>query len=87
MTINVELYGIPRSRAGVERTTAEGLCLGDVLIDLGLRFPHLAATCFAGQTLRAGFTANLQGDRFTTAPQTPLKDGDTVLLMSLDAGG
>lgn len=87
MKIEVELFGIPRSRAGVERTTAAGACLGDVLADLGSRFPALAAACIDGRTLRSGFTANLKGERFTTQPETPLRDGDTVLLMSLDAGG
>jgi molybdopterin converting factor small subunit len=87
MAIQVEFYGIPRSRAGVERTNAEGYSLGDMLVDLASRFPALAATCIDGRRLRSGFTANLGGARFTTAPETPLGDGDTVLILSLDAGG
>lgn len=87
MGIVVELYGIPRSRAGVERTVAEGTCLGDVLQALSIAFPALAATCIDGDRLRSGFTANLHGERFITSPDTPLKEGDTILLMSFDAGG
>ncbi len=87
MPVTVEFFGIARSRAGVERTTAVGSCLGDVLADLAARFPDLAATCIDGRGLRPGFTANLGGDRFTTSPEVPLRDEDTILLMSLDAGG
>jgi sulfur-carrier protein len=87
MRIAVELYGIARARAGVERTTADGECLGDVLIDLAARYPLLAETCFDGRRLRANFTANVGGQRFVTAPETRLREGDTVLLLSLDAGG
>lgn len=87
MTIHVEFFGIARARVGVERTTATGQCLGDLLVDLGSRFPALADTCIDGRQLRPGFTANLSGERFATSPETLLKDGETVLLMSLDAGG
>ena len=87
MQVTVELFGIPRARAGVARTTAKGVCLGEVLVDLAARFPNLAETCIDGCKLRADFTANLGGQQFVTAPETPLCDGDTVLLLSLDAGG
>jgi molybdopterin converting factor small subunit len=87
MTVTVELFGIPRARAGVERTSAVGNSLGEVFADLAARFPALGATCIDGRRLRPGFTANVGGERFTTAPETPLNDGDTVLLMSLDPGG
>jgi molybdopterin converting factor small subunit len=87
MQVAVELFGIPRARAGVAQTTAVGHCLGDVLADLARRFPSLAETCIDGRSLRPNFTANLRGQRFVTAPETPLTEGDTVLLLSLDAGG
>lgn len=87
MQVSVELFGIARARAGVAQTTALGDCLGDVLADLAVRFPALAETCIDGRRLRPNFTANLGGQRFVTAPETPLQPGDTVLLLSLDAGG
>ncbi|MDZ4684221.1 MAG: MoaD/ThiS family protein [Planctomycetaceae bacterium] len=87
MPVRVELFGIVRARAGVATTTAVGKTLGDVLADLATRFPPLAETCIDGRRLRPGFTANLGGERFVTAADTPLSDGDTVLLLSLDAGG
>lgn len=87
MQVPVELFGIARARAGVSQTTAEGDCLGDVLADLAARFPDLAETCIDGRRLRPSFTANLGGRRFVTAPETPLQAGESVLLLSLDAGG
>ena len=87
MQVAVELFGIPRERAGVARTTATGACLGDVLADLAVRYPSLAMSCIDGRRLRPGFTANLGGDRFVTAPDTLLAAGDSVLILSVDAGG
>jgi molybdopterin converting factor small subunit len=87
MQVAVELFGIPRARAGIAKTTARGTNLGDVLADLAARYPPLAEACIDGRTLRTGFIANLGANRFVTAPETPLSEGDTVLLLSLDAGG
>jgi molybdopterin converting factor small subunit len=87
MQVAVELYGIPRARAGIARTLATGRNLGDVLADLARQFPPLADTCIDGRSLRPGFIVNLSADRFITSPDTPLSEGDTVLLLSLDAGG
>lgn len=87
MQVKVELYGIARARAGVASTSAAGECLGDVLVDLAGRFPGLAANCIDGRRLRPGFLANLGGRRFVTAQDTPLHEGDVVLLMPVDAGG
>lgn len=87
MQVVVELFGIPRERAGIARTTANGRSLGDILVDLAARYPKLAESCINGRQLRPGFTTNLGGDRFVTAPDTILNEGDSVLLLSIDAGG
>lgn len=87
MQVAVELFGIPRARAGLAQTSARGSNLGDVLADLAQRFPLLAETCINGRSLRPGYIVNLGTKRFVTAPDTPLDEGDRVLLMSLDAGG
>lgn len=87
MLVQVELFGIPRARAGIDKTTASGNSLGEVLSDLASRFPVLAATCIEDCRLRPGFTANLRGERFITDPETTFNEGDTLLLLNLDAGG
>jgi molybdopterin converting factor small subunit len=87
MEVAVELFGIARSRAGVAKTTAAGATLGDVLADLARQYPGLAATCIDGRQLRPGYTVNLGGNQFVSAPETLLKPRDTVMLLSVDAGG
>ncbi len=87
MLIEVEFFGIPRARAGVAKTTASGNSLGDVLAGLAARFPDLAETCIDARRLRAGYTANLGGERFVTDPETTFREGDTLLLLNFDAGG
>jgi molybdopterin converting factor small subunit len=85
--VQVEFYGIPRARAGVAVTAATANTLGDLVRLLSRDFPALAECCFEGPHFRQGYTANLCGDRFTTDPTTPIGDGDTILILSLDAGG
>ena len=87
MQVPVELFGIPRARAGLAQTSAVGSNLGDVLADLARKYPPLAEICIDGRSLRPGFIVNLSAERFVSSPETPLSEGDTVLLLSLDAGG
>lgn len=87
MLVTVELFGIPRARAGVAHVTVEGTTLGDVFANLAERFPALGVSCISGRELRPGYTANLRGEQFVTDPDTVLQAGDSVLLLSLDAGG
>jgi len=87
MRVTVELFGIPRHRAGISQTVAVGSNLGDVFWDLAQRFPALGEACISGRRLKAGFTANLGGEQFVTDPSTHLREGDSVLLLSIDAGG
>lgn len=87
MSIRVEFFGIPRQRAGVAATTAEGARLGDVLRELEQKFPGLAEDCLQQGRLQASCTANLDGTRFVTDPQTPLTGKQVLLILSADAGG
>ncbi len=87
MQVSVELFGIPRARAGVSQTVAEGSTLGDIFVDLARRFPALGEACIDGRNLKQGYTANVRGERFVTDPATDVREGDAILLLSLDAGG
>ncbi|MCE9557141.1 MAG: MoaD/ThiS family protein [Planctomycetes bacterium] len=86
-TVQVELFGVPRQRAGQSVIEAQGSRLADVLSDLAIRFPALAECCIDGDRLRAGYVASLGGRQFVTDPQTPLTPGESVLILSADAGG
>jgi molybdopterin converting factor small subunit len=87
MLITVELFGIPRERAGIAKTPADGARLDEVLSDLARRFPRLAEGCILHGVLRPGYLANLNGQRFVSDPSTPLASGDSLLILSADAGG
>jgi molybdopterin converting factor small subunit len=87
MSITVELFGIPRQRAGTAKTQAEGARLDEVLLDLARRFPRLAEACIANGQLQGGYLANLNGQRFVSDPSTALAAGDSLLILSADAGG
>ena len=89
MSITVELFGIPRQRAGVAKTCAAGTRLDEVVAELARRFPRLAEECFDenGGGLKSGTLANLNGRRFVTDPATALAPGDALLILSADAGG
>ena len=89
--ITVELFGIPRRRAGTGRVTiesdAEKVSFEDVMGILAGRFPALAETCFDGRKLRAGYLASVGGQRFLADPHAWLCGGDTLLILSAEAGG
>ena len=87
MPVTIELFGIPRQRAGVAETTAHGSSLGEVLSDLESRFPGLASACIEEGRLRPGFVANVGGNRFIADPATKITEGDSLLILSADAGG
>ena len=62
--------------------------LGDVLTQLARRFPKMTGECFddAARTT-SNVTVNIGGKRFVSDPETPLRAGDSLLVMSADAGG
>lgn len=87
MSIRVEFYGIPRRRAGVAATTVDARTLGEALARLHHTFPALAEVCEADGRLRPGYLANINAAHFTRDPAYPLCEGDSLLILSSDAGG
>jgi len=87
MAVVVEFFGIPRQRAGVAAASAKGTNLAEVLQDLARQFPALGECCLDGRHLKSGYVASLAGDRFVSDPETPLAEGQTLLIFSADAGG
>jgi molybdopterin converting factor small subunit len=83
----VELYGVPRLRAGRGRVEQEATTVGEALNGLGASCPTLAGSVLVGDSLHPAYLLNLNGDRFVSDPAAPLADGDVLLLISADAGG
>lgn len=87
MPIRVELYGIPRHRAGIATIDVEADNLGEALRQVGRRLPQLNDVCLDDGRIRTGFLVNLNGRTFIGQPGTPLQEGDCVLILSSDVGG
>jgi molybdopterin converting factor small subunit len=86
-SIQVEFFGVARSRAGVAKMTLDAGCLRDVLTQLQEQIPSLAELCIANDELAPGWLLNINGAAFTRDLNTSLNDGDSVLMMPADVGG
>ena len=84
--MHVELLGVPRERAGIAELDLQASTLGELLVALAVRFPSLGELITTDR-LPASVVANLNGDRFVSDPATRLSEGDSVLILSADAGG
>jgi molybdopterin converting factor small subunit len=85
--ISVELYGVPRLRAGTNLMRVEATTIGQALAELGRLCPALEDSVLRHGTLHEAFQLSLNGDRFVSDPRTPLQNGDVLLLLSADVGG
>jgi molybdopterin-guanine dinucleotide biosynthesis protein A len=85
--VTVELYGVPRLRAGVDRVTVEAASVGAAVEALGRACPTLEGSVLQGNAPHPAYVLNLNGDRFVSDPGTPLSDGDSLLVLSVDVGG
>jgi molybdopterin converting factor small subunit len=82
----VEFLGVPRKRAGVSEIEIQADTLGQLLGILSSRLPSFSELITV-DGLHPALVANLNGERFISDPQTPLRQDDSVLILSADAGG
>lgn len=87
MPVRIEFYGVPRHRAAVDAVDVEAEDVAGALEEVSVRLPRFAETCLVDGRLRDGLIANLNGREFTTDPTTLLSPGDSLLILSADAGG
>ena len=87
MSVTVEFFGIPRERAGTAKAMVAAGTLGGALLELGRSYPQFAESCLQSGNLAKGYVVNLNGERFVTDVDTPLRAGDAILILSADAGG
>ena len=85
--VTIELFGMPRLRAGVGKLTVEAATVGAALDALAKVCPALEGSVLAGGTLHPAYTLNLNGERFVADPGTPLADGESLILLTVDVGG
>ena len=92
LTCTVELFGVARLKAKTDRvllTLPAGANLGDALAALAAAIPDLVGPVLTDDrhALMAGYTCNLNGTEFTRDLQAPIRFGDSLLILSSDAGG
>jgi sulfur-carrier protein len=85
--IAIELYGVARLRAGTGFVRLEASTIGQALRELGRVCPALEGSVLNRGMVEPVYKLSLNSDHFVSDPDTPLDDGDVLLLVSADAGG
>jgi hypothetical protein len=85
--ITIELFGVPRLRAGVASIQIEAVDVGSALRGLATACPGLDGSVVIDGRVRLGYKLSLNGDRFVDEPATGLVEGDALLLLAADVGG
>ena len=85
--IRIELYGVPRLRAGTARLSVKGVNVGEAIDAMAAVCPALSDHVFNNGLIHAAYKLSLNGERFVSDRATPLNDGDILLLLSADVGG
>lgn len=83
----IELFGVPRLRAGLDVVEVEARSLGEALRALGVSCPALTPSVVDGERLGAAYLVAINGLQITADPGTSLAEGDVVVLLAADAGG
>ncbi|MEZ6065640.1 MAG: MoaD/ThiS family protein [Planctomycetaceae bacterium] len=86
-TIRVEFYGIPRLRAKRPALDVEAETVREALQQTVQVLPGLADCCTPDGGLRSGYLLSIDGVRFISDVTQELRPGQTLLLLSRDAGG
>lgn len=91
MAIRVEFFGMARRVAGLAEVAVEpaesAASLRQVLEQVEAAVPAARGHLIVGGGLSPSLTANVEGRHFTRDLQARVSDGQTLLLLSADAGG
>ncbi|MGH7162872.1 MAG: MoaD/ThiS family protein, partial [Planctomycetota bacterium] len=85
--VKIELFGIARARAGREELRVRAKSLAEALRALEDACPALAPEVISGGKLAEAYVASLNGERFLSHPDAPLRDGDALLILGAQSGG
>ncbi len=90
-SVRIEFYGIVRQRVGQAVWEAniveDAISLREIFRQLERQFPALAGDCLQDGRLTADYLVSLDGNTFVTDPDLSVQPGQTVLILSADAGG
>jgi molybdopterin-guanine dinucleotide biosynthesis protein A/molybdopterin converting factor small subunit len=92
LNCTIELFGVARLKAKTDRvslTLPAGADVQAALTALAEAIPELVGPVLTpnSRTLTAGYACNLNGTEFLPDLHTPLRAGDSLLILSSDAGG
>jgi molybdopterin converting factor small subunit len=87
MSVTLEFYGVARLRTGRETLTVEAATVGEALAAMERACPAAAGTLVAAGRLVRHYRLSLNGKEFVSNPETALADGDTMIVLSAEAGG
>ena len=85
--VTVELYGVPRQRAGRAELAVAARTVAEVLEAVERACPGLAGMRRPDGRLAGHYLLSIDGRQFVTDPGLEVRPGDRVLLLSADAGG
>jgi molybdopterin synthase sulfur carrier subunit len=85
--VTVELYGVPRLRAGRAEVVVSGGTVAEVLTRLQRECPGLAGLLDNDNRLSPHYLLSLDGVRFFGDTAQTVPPGSRLLLLSADAGG
>jgi hypothetical protein len=85
--VTIELYGIPRLRAGVASVTVRAASVREALVALGQQHPCLEGSIVCQGLPMPAYRVALNGDLAPLPNAQTLRDGDVLLLLATDAGG
>jgi sulfur-carrier protein len=84
--VTVEFFGVPRLRAGRAELAVEARTVAAALAAVERACPRLEGLVRAGR-LAPHYLLSVNGERFVTGLEEPLRPGTRLLLLSADAGG
>jgi molybdopterin converting factor small subunit len=86
-SVVIELYGVPRLRAGRRECRVQATNVAEAIVALERECPALAGSVIANGQLLSAYRLSLNGQQFVTDPATRLEPGDSLVLIAADAGG
>lgn len=86
-TITIELFGMPRARAGLKELAVSASNVSEALAEVVKNCSQLADVLTTNGSLAPQYLLSLDGQQFISDLSHRLRPGDRLLLLSADAGG
>jgi molybdopterin converting factor small subunit len=85
--VRIELYGVPRLRAGRREFAVQASSVAHAIEALERACPALSGAVIERGQLLPAYRISLNGRHFVTDLATPVAAGDSLIVIAADAGG